>query len=1203
MTGKKKTSLRTAWYGIIFLATVLPLVLLVPWVGNKAYTWMLDSSLELQMEEIQSVKGTIEHEIEHLFIQLSSKNDVLVEHLRLAAVNKDAIDYDLLSRSVDTFFVTSKSLHSITIFSREGHPLIHTDNPAFEEVTFPEGYQDHDFSELFSRPEFVVPMHGRNYFGTPYKSEGKVFFTITVPIGPKDAPLGVIRASVEVGGVWTEVERHIEDRGALIYLVDSRGSLLNASQRIGQPEGTLLTDFEIVRKLITRNGWNNGEVYLGLNGENVFGTGVLLERLAWAVVSEIPVKHISGPVLKTLIPLVVFVLILFLACAAFGLWLVSKVLRPIGELSSAFASVSDGDYSRKVDASSIEEIDSLASGFNNMMSTITRRKQELQCSEEALKKSETNLVKAQEVAHIGSWCFNLLENRLDWSGENFKIFGVPKGTKITHEKFLEAVHPEDREYVKNKWSAAIEGEPYDIEHRLLIDNEVKWVRRKAELSFNDYGEPVSAVGTTQDITERKRSEEELRESTANLSEAQEIAHIGHWKLDPETNEVTGSDEFFRIFGLTREEATLEAFVEVVHPEDRERDVAAITRGIEHGENWEIEHRLICRDGTEKFIHAVGKARTDESGKTVLLFGTSQDITERKRVEEALKVNEAKYRLIHNISFDGILVADTDSRIIECNRSAERIFGYDAAELDGRSLTELMPTDYRERHLSGVQHYCDTGQSVIHGQVVELEGVRKNGEVFPIELIVTSFDLDGKMVFTGTVRDITERKNSEESIKHLAYHDTLTGLPNRSLFKDRLDQVLRRQAWRQKSAAVLFLDLDRFKIINDTLGHSFGDELLKVVARRLEECLREGDTVARLGGDEFTIILQDLAKADDVTLVLEKILNTFKQPIEISGQEVVIGTSIGASVFPDDGYDSDTLIKNADTAMYRAKSEGKNNFQLYSTTMSTKANTLLKMEHRLRKAIENGRLMLHYQPQLDLRNDELVGMEALVRLADLDDGKLTSPGEFISVAEETGLIIPLSEWVLRTACMQSKVWYDTGHTLTVAVNISPVMFRQKNLLSMITDILEETGLNPKYLEIEITEETMLKDAEDTVEKMNALRDFGVSFAIDDFGTGYSSLSYIKMLPIKMLKIDRAFINDIFTSSDDKAIVKAIIQMAHNMDLEVLAEGVETRQQAKFLRSIGCDKLQGYLFSKPVPHDEFKDFLGRMSSLQGSIKEVL
>ncbi|GMR05245.1 MAG: hypothetical protein BMS9Abin24_040 [Thermodesulfobacteriota bacterium] len=953
MIGKKKTSLKKAWYGVIFLATLLPILVLVPAIGKKAYTWMLASALELQVKEIQKVRDNIEHEVENLFVLLYSKNDILAQNLKQADGKRDAIDYDSLYRSLDSLFGVTGSLHSIALFGRDGEAIAHMDNPAKDEGTASGGGHEHDFSGLLSTPEFVVPMHGRNYFGTPYQQKGGAFFVISVPVGPKSSPLGVIHALVEVGGVWREVEKKLEDRGALVYLIDSRGVLLHASRKTERPEGALLTDLDMVRMLIAQKGWSNSEGYAGLYGEKVFGVGVLLEVLDWGIISEVPVKYITGPIIKTLISLLVFGFVLFSVCAGLGVWLIGRMLKPIGELSSAFAGASSGDYSKKVAASSFEEIDTLASGFNTMISAINQREAALRSSEEALKKSET-----------------------------------------------------------------------------------------------------------------------------------------------------------------------------------------------------------------------------------------------------------KYRLIHDTSFDGIIVVDTESRIIECNRSAERIFGYEEGELNGKELAGLIPMESRERHLAGVGRFHEAGESRARGQIVEMQGLRKNGRIFPIELVIGSFDLNGKRIFTGTIRDITERKNSEESIKHMAYHDHLTGLPNRTLFKDRLDQVLLREVWHKRTAAVLFLDLDRFKIINDTLGHAFGDELLKVAANRLQACLRDGDTVARFGGDEFIILLQDVAHIDNIPGVLKKILKAIKQPIVIDGKEVIISTSIGVSVFPDDGHDSDTLLKNADIAMYRAKSEGTNGFQLYEKTMSAKATGLLEMEQRLGKAINNGDLMVHYQPEVDIRTGKLVGMEALVRLSDQPDGALTPPGEFISVAEETGLIIPLSELVLRAACEQNKAWQNAGHPpITVAVNISPKVFKQSNFIQIVADTLRETGLAPEYLELEITEETMMGNTEEMVEKMNAFRALGVRFVIDDFGTGYSSLSYIKALPIEMLKIDRTFVSDLLTSPDDRAIVTAIIRMAHSMDIEVVAEGVETEYQVAYLKSAGCDKLQGYLLSRPVPHDEFEDLFKKSACMNKCLKDAI
>ncbi len=629
----------------------------------------------------------------------------------------------------------------------------------------------------------------------------------------------------------------------------------------------------------------------------------------------------------------------------------------------------------------------------------------------------------------------------------------------------------------------------------------------------------------------------------------------------------------------------------------------------------IKERTLAEKKLEE-AHEVLEMRVEERTKELTL-----EIAERKKAEDEIRSmiiqiseNEKRLRTITDSAADAIIQIDAMGRVVFWNKAAEKIFEYTAEEIAGKELSDfIVPEEHMDKHRNGLKKFRESGEGPLMNQTHELPAVRKDGTEFPIEMAISAVRLGEEWHAVGVLRDISERKKMEEAIRQMAYYDSLTGLPNRLLFRERLDQLLLREKWKKRSAAVLFLDLDRFKTINDSLGHTFGDELLKVVAIRLEKCLREGDTVARLkegdtvarlGGDEFTILLQDLAKTDDISLVLEKILNAIKQPIEINGQEVFISASIGVSVFPDDGEDSDTLLKNADIAMYRAKSEGKNTFQLYTSAMSIKAIDILKIEQRLSKALKKNEFVLHYQPEMELRTGEIVGMEALVRLEDREDGKLTPPGAFIPVAEETGIIIPLSEWILRMACEHNKSYQDAGYPpIRVAVNISPRVFKQRNFVPMVADILKESGLNPEYLEIEITEETLLTDAEDTIKTMNALKKIGVKFAIDDFGTGYSSLSYIKMLPINLLKIDRAFVRDINSSADDKAIVMAIIQMAHSMGLEVLAEGVETEEQLELLHTFGCDKLQGYLLSKPVPFPEFEKILKKTQSFKKYFRNVI
>lgn len=439
------------------------------------------------------------------------------------------------------------------------------------------------------------------------------------------------------------------------------------------------------------------------------------------------------------------------------------------------------------------------------------------------------------------------------------------------------------------------------------------------------------------------------------------------------------------------------------------------------------------------------------------------------------------------------------------------------------------------------------------------------------------------------RDVTERINSEEQLNFLATHDALTRLPNRTLLIDRLGQSTARLNWQKRKVAVMFLDLDRFKIINDTLGHTLGDLLLKAVAKRLTASVRSGDTVARLGGDEFIIALADIGHEEDVTGVAEKILNSLSKPFNLEGRELFITASIGISLCPEDGEQPEVLLKNADTAMYRAKEQGRNNYQYYSAAMNASSLERLMIETSLRQALDRREFLLYYQPQVDVVSQQIVGIEALIRWKHPAMG-LVSPAKFIPLVEETGLIVPIGEWVLQTACLQNKAWQTAGFPpIRVSVNVSGVQFRQPGLIDTIRRVLDETGLAPQYLEIELTESILMKNEEKMIAAIDELHEMGVKISIDDFGTGYSSLSYLKRFAIHNLKIDQSFIRDITTNPDDAAIVTAVITLAHSLKLKVIAEAVETDDQLQSLRTLQCDEMQGYLFCRPIPAEEMTRLL--------------
>ena len=456
---------------------------------------------------------------------------------------------------------------------------------------------------------------------------------------------------------------------------------------------------------------------------------------------------------------------------------------------------------------------------------------------------------------------------------------------------------------------------------------------------------------------------------------------------------------------------------------------------------------------------------------------------------------------------------------------------------------------------------------------------------------------------GIVRDITDRKRAVEQIAFMAYHDTLTNLPNRHLLKDRLQQTLASAKQYNRIVAILFLDLDNFKRINDTLGHDQGDKLLQQVADRLQGYIRNSDsiarlevkqgdtTIARLGGDEFTILLTEIKHIKDAAKVAQRILDLFDAPFAVEFNEVFITTSIGISVFPDDGETVDTLLKHADTAMYHAKDQGRNNYQFYRESMNITTIERLDLENKLRKALDKKEFVLHYQPQLDTRTKKIIAVEALVRWKHPDKGMML-PMTFIPAAEETGLIIPIGEWILRTACKQNKAWQQAGlPPIRVTVNISSVQFSQKGFVKMVGKVLKESGLDPHYLELELTETILMQTTDTAVATLKALKSLGIRIAIDDFGTGYCSLNYLKSFPIDTLKIDQSFVRDLSINQEDKAIIQAIIALGHSLNLHVIAEGVETLLQLEYLSEKESDAVQGFLFSKPVPNDAIKRFFNK------------
>ncbi|CAM4031218.1 bifunctional diguanylate cyclase/phosphodiesterase [Paenibacillus alkaliterrae] len=559
----------------------------------------------------------------------------------------------------------------------------------------------------------------------------------------------------------------------------------------------------------------------------------------------------------------------------------------------------------------------------------------------------------------------------------------------------------------------------------------------------------------------------------------------------------------------------------------------------------------------------------------------------KRFESHSITSERKFRSVFESANDAIVLADSKGTIISWNKGARLIFGYEEEEVLGKNIQIIIPERYRAAHRKGMERYISTGKPQIIGKTVELQGLRKDRSEFPIELSLATWVEEENTYFSSSIRDITERKKAEEKINQMVYLDPLTGLSNRHLLNDRLTQALDQARENKQNIGIMFIDLDRFKYINDTLGHAMGDRLLIEVAKRIHACLDKADTISRQGGDEFIVLLPNTT-ADEVTKIAHKIVDQFTQSFELNEHEMFVTPSIGISLYPSDGLDMETLIKNADTAMYRVKEQGKNNFRFYTPDMNEAVSKKMKLEFGLRKGLERDEFKVYYQPQVDVTSGRVIGVEALIRWQHPEWGNIP-PADFIPLAEETGLIIPIGEWILYEACRQNKCWQNQGYPpLRMAVNISSRQFQQSNLVETVSKTLKRTGLDPQYLDLELTE-SIIQDSKYAVSTMQKLKSMGIHLSIDDFGTGYSSLSYLKLFPIDSLKIDRSFTSNIFTDSKDAALVHTIIIMAHNLDLKVIAEGVETQEQLRFLQESKCNEAQGYLFSRPVIAGEMSAIL--------------
>jgi diguanylate cyclase (GGDEF)-like protein/PAS domain S-box-containing protein len=691
------------------------------------------------------------------------------------------------------------------------------------------------------------------------------------------------------------------------------------------------------------------------------------------------------------------------------------------------------------------------------------------------------------------------------------------------------------------------------------------------------GSPVGVVYVATDVTEKRRAEQALRESEHRYRTLFEGNPLPMWVYDFETLRFNAVNEAaVRHYGFSKDEFLKMTIADIRPPEEIPAMMNTLAHLHDRDRNRVFRHRK--KDGT-LFDAEITSFEFVSGGRRARLV-IAVDVTERHRNEERLRENEARYRLLFERNLAGVFRSRLDGRILEVNEALARIFGYEREEMLNLSAYALYYSrEERQRLMARLRE-----QKVLSN--VEIRMRRKDGSPVWVLENISLLETSDVAILEGTIIDITDRKAAQEQMEYQAYHDVLTGLPNRLLFRDRIGVALAHARRSRRAVAVMFLDLDQFKLVNDTLGHTVGDGLLQAAADRLVRCVRGDDTVARMGGDEFTILLSDLTDTRAAGTVAQKVLDTMSQPIEVDGHELFITTSIGIAIFPDDGMDPETLLKNADRAMYRAKEAGRNNYQFATRAAVEAATGRLSLERMLHHAFERKEFVVHYQPMIEVDTHRVIGAEALIRWKNPDLG-LLSPDEFIPIAEECGLIFPIGEWVLHTACGQMKQWHRAGHDdLHVAVNLSARQFQQHDLMTMIERILQQSALPPEALDLEITESTAMHNAELSLGIMTRLKQMGVRISIDDFGTGYSSLSYLKRFPIDTVKIDQNFVRDLSQSTNDGAIISAVISMARALKLRVVAEGVETEEQLAFLRRQHCETIQGFLYSRPVPAEEFE-----------------
>jgi diguanylate cyclase (GGDEF)-like protein/PAS domain S-box-containing protein len=819
-------------------------------------------------------------------------------------------------------------------------------------------------------------------------------------------------------------------------------------------------------------------------------------------------------------------------------------------------------------------------------------------TQEALRQSEEKYRAIIENIEDGYVELDLKGNFIFFNDAISKMHGYPK-EELLKMNYHDIMDSENASKIYTKYNKVFatglseKGFEYEV---ITKGGEKRFLETSITPIKDAQGRVTAFRSIVRDRTEHKKAEiereatlEKLRQSEEKYRNILETMQEGYFEVDLAGNFTFFNDALCRLYGYSKNELMGINYRHYTDKENAALLFQTFNRVYRTGVPVkELAWKSFRKDGTPLYVEASASLIKNPSGKPVGFRGIIKDVTERKQMESDLKQSEKKYRSILESIQEAYFEVDLAGNFTFFNDSLCRLTGCSREELIGTNYKYFSDEENSRKVFHAFNNVYRTGQAT---EAFDWMIVRKDGTQRYIEASVSPRqDAAGKTIgFQGVIRDITERKKVEQELNYLATHDALTGLPNRLMFTQHLNQAILSAKRNRRKLAVFFIDLDRFKIINDSLGHEAGDILLKEIAKRLKNALRAVDVVGRLGGDEFVILIENFMENAHLAKVAQKVLAAAIKPFRIMDEDCRVTASIGISIYPQDGQDEQTLMKNADIAMYMAKEAGKNNFQFYSANIKSLANERLMIEKNLRLALERKEFYLDYQAKVDFKTHAITGVEALLRWRNDYLGDVT-PTQFIPVAEETGLIVPIGKWVLKTACAQNVAWQKQGlPPVCMAVNLSMRQLMDDNLLEDIRETLSHTGMSPNLLELEITESMIMHNPARLVPLLTKIKQMGIRLAIDDFGTGYSSLAQLKNFPVDTLKVDRSFIRNIPENSEDRAITEAIISMGKTLSMTVVAEGVETEEQEQFLRERVCDEMQGFYFSKPIKAEEFASLL--------------